>query len=282
MHCAGLETQKNLRDLIQLPKLVGGINWLTPEELENTGELAIICGLWLADDPDTSSRVLLARSTRGYPSLIVPRFTAGDIGPVLQAPSEIRIESADFETLQWSDGSQHNVSGVTYLNTALHSGRLGSIGLGSVVLCYHPHIDAGPILLCTASITGRPSGVKLGDQKELFARILDSITTQVLVVEKKEVVKKKPRAENLAEFLLKTGEQGASFLLVLVAAHGKEAQMDKAAGRLGIRCNKEEMQNYFHLMPEASMDEVRAILKQQGWSAYLRRIAATHNSGETS
>lgn len=281
MHCVGLETQKGLRDLIQLPKLVEEVRWKAVDEVDNLSSLVVMCGLWLYEERETASKILLSRSEKGFPTLIVPRFTAGNLGTLLRAPADIEVESADFDSLEWKDGSQHHVSGVTYLNTSLPSGNMGKIGLGPVVFSYRPSITAGPIVICTAALTGRPSGVKLASQQRLFAQIINEIELKPQVKEKQDSLDQEGPAQNLDEFLLKMGGQGASFLLLYVAADGDRSTIEQIASKVGVEITTQDIKEFLRKLPVSSTAEIKSVLSKHGWGAYLRRIQHFQSDGET-
>ncbi len=276
MRCASLESQRNFRDLAQLPRLIDEVMWLGMEDLACTSEPVILCGIWLSECAEAAAGFLHARSHKGLSTIVVPRFKAGDLSAILGAPSGIEVHAADFDTVDWEDGRQYAVSGVCYLKTSLHAGRWAvATGLGPVVLSYRPHSAAGQIVLCTASITGRPPGVDRKEQYRLLERILRDVqSSQSSAGQMDSSPRRQVSLLDLVTFLQETGERGASLLLTLFACNGdREADISEVAARvLGLVLSTREVEAGLKRLQEASPEELSAALRKYGWGAHLRRI----------
>ncbi len=275
MTIAALESQKTLRDLIQLPRLAEEIRWISDQEIPTEKCPLVICGIWLSDSVNGAGQLLAERSKKGFGTIIVPRFKAGDLASVLQAPSAIDVVASDFDSFQWEDGQQFDIPGVTYFQTSLHAGRWGiATGLGPVVLCYKPHAAAGPIVLCSAALTGRPFGIKVTDQQEILTRLLAEMETVPQEIKQEEtVVSEEIQFEDLDSYLAETGDQGAQVLLLLLSYEGnRDANLAEAARKFNLRVEEEKIARFLKILPETSLDEIRDKLEDYGWGAYLRRI----------
>jgi hypothetical protein len=277
MRCVALESQKSLRDLAQLPRLVEEVVWLGMDELTSASEPAVICGIFLSEDEVSAANLIRTRSQKGFATILTPRFKASDLAPLLGAPAGIELKPADFDTVHWEDGAHYSVSGVCHLQTALHAGRWATAtGLGPVVLAYRPRSAAGPIVICTALVAGRPLGVDRNEQRRLLQRIL-AVTESVLptraqIDEKSEG--SPAAAPDLDTYLRETGEHGAALLLTILACNGdRESDLADAAGKvLGLQLNLEEIEQNLKRIPQASVADISSSLKQHGWTAYLRRV----------
>jgi hypothetical protein len=284
MTIAALESQKALRDLIQLPKLAEELRWISDQNIPTENNPLVICGIWLSVSKDNTARLLAERSKKGFGTIIIPRFKAGDLASVLQAPSAIDVVPSDFESFQWEDGQPFDIPGVTYFQTSLHAGRWGiAAGLGPVVLCYRPHAAAGPIVLCSAALFGRPFGVKVADQQELLSRLLAKMKTTRRDIKKEETIDSEEiMLADLDSYLTETDDQGALVLFLLYSCGGdRDANLYEAARKFNLRVEEEKICRFLKILPETSHDEIRKRLEAYGWGAYLRRLPNSDNIEST-
>ena len=230
MRFSALKSQKHFRDLVQLNSLADVVLWLDLEELVKSDYTAVISGIWLSEYKGAQT-FLKSRSRAGRSTLIVPRFAGGDLAHVIASPTAFKIVAADFDQIVWEDGTESEVSGVSYFKTSMHAGRLATAkNLGPVIFFYRSHVAAGPIVLCSAAVTGRPIGIKREAQKKLLSRINREIKALEPESSKKKNKCRLPieGAGNctaplsvLESFLNENGEQGASLLLALYACNGE-------------------------------------------------------------
>jgi hypothetical protein len=113
MRFSALKSQKHLRDLVQLTSLADEVFWLDLEDLAKTAHTAVISGIWLSEY-EGAQTFLKSRSGAGLSTLIVPRFAAGDLAHVIGSPAALKIVAADFNTILWEDGTESEVSGVSF------------------------------------------------------------------------------------------------------------------------------------------------------------------------
>ncbi|OJH38237.1 hypothetical protein [Cystobacter ferrugineus] len=277
VRCAALQNQQFGRDLAQLEELADQVDWIADSAAADVMQPLILSGLWVSDNPDRSREMLRRRSAAGRVSLLVPRWRAGDIAPLVGASSSIEVRASNFDGVAWEDGQQYDVSGVSSLRTVLHVGRWAvATGVGTVLLCFRPHMTAGPIVICTASVAGRPSGVQVEAQRRLLMRILmeaEKLTGPSDHPKKPETRPTEP-APDLATYLRDEGPVGAALLLALIACKGNKAAdlASSAKAHLGIALKPVELQRVLNRLPETSTPEIAAALKASGWGAHLRRV----------
>lgn len=294
MKFSALKAQQHLRDLIQLPRLCDdGIVWIESDRIAMTKEPLIICGLWLSEEPDAGN-ILTSRSKSGLSTLIVPRFKAGDLAGVLNAPASIEITPSDFSSILWEDQTLFNISGVSYFKTSLHAGRLAiAKNLGTTLFYYRSHAAAGPILCCSAAVTGKPIGVKIKEQELLLGQIFSKIKSlePTLIQEKTDKGATLSEIEDLSAdnsidgFLSRTGEQGAALILALIACNGTHEThvpdiTAAAKEMLGIVLSEKEAIKNVKSLPKAPREEMEAALVRFGWGAFIRRLESQKKSRE--
>ncbi|QDU37641.1 hypothetical protein Mal4_19560 [Maioricimonas rarisocia] len=275
MRVVGLDSQKSLRDLAGLPRVCDDVGWLEAEALADAPEPAVIVGLWLFEEPTAARRLLEKRAAAGGVTIVVPRFRAGDLKTVLQAPSSVRVKVGDFDSFELEDGTELPLPGQTVVETPLHTGQWGDVaGLGVTVLGYRPHEGAAAIVLCTAGLASRRFGVDAAQQKLLLGRIVDRATvknaTGKAMATKTELIQP---AGSIEELLLADDSDAAAVALVLAVngATRDSASVATTARQLGFELTSESIARTLVRMPEASAEEMEAALKQHGWGAFLRR-----------
>jgi len=286
MHrCAALQSQRSGRDLAQLEELVGQVDWIADPAAADVAHPLILSGMWASDNQERSREVLRRRSAAGRVTVLVPRWRAGDIAPIVGAPSSIEVRASNFDGVAWEDGQQYAVSGVSSLRTALRAGKWAvATGVGTVLLCFRPHMTAGPIVICTAAVAGRPSGVRLEEQRRLLEWILkeaESLASQ-RSPKQPEARTNKPAAD-VATFLREEGPTGAVLLLALLACKGDKAGdlAGSARSRLGVDLEPGELQRVLIRLPETSRPEMATALRAFGWGAHLRRVEQAMAATET-
>lgn len=284
LRCAALKEQEGLRDLSLLPDLVDDLVYLDGDELEGAPEAAVLCAVWLFEAPEAASNLLRARGRKGLPTILVPRFKAGDLAPIIGAPSAVMVHAADFDTVEWQDGMAYRVPGVCVLKSALHSGKWAvASGLGIVVLSFRLHAAAGPIVLCTASVGSRAPGAKREEQRRLLEQILSETDAARPCLEPTcdAEVLAGPLAD-LDTYFRETGDRGAAVLLALIACRGdrKADVVGMARQSLGITLDPDEAVKMLTLLPEVSPEDLSDSLRKHGWSAYLKRVEEMLRTGE--
>jgi hypothetical protein len=291
MHFSALKTQKHLRDLVQLTNLADEVLWLDPEDLSKSTNTAVISGIWLAEYAGAQA-FLKSRSEAGLSTLVVPRFAAGDLAHVIGSPSAFEIKAADFDTLVWEDGTEYEVSGVSFFKTSMHAGRLATAkSLGPAIFYYRSHAVAGAVVMCSAAVTGRPIGIKRTAQKKLLSRIDREIRALVPELSKKKKNCASPLVSasdctdplsGFEAFLHETGEQGAALLLALYACDGeRQSRLSQTAEKmLGISLQDNLIEESLPKIPEASKEALSDVLTRFGWGAFLRRVDRLKNPRE--
>lgn len=291
MHFSGLKSQKHLRDLVQLTILADEVLWLDPEDLSKSTDTVVISGIWLTEYAGARAFLKL-RSEAGLSTLVVPRFAAGDLAHVIGSPSAFEIKAADFDTLVWKDGTEYKVSGVSFFKTSMHAGRLANAKiLGPSIFYYRSHAAAGPVVLCSAAVTGRPIGIKRAEQKKLLSRIDSEIRALAPELYKKKKPCPLPCVSasdckdslwELEAFLKETGEQGAALLLALYACNGirQSHLLQTSKEMLGISLQDKMIEESLFKIPETSKETLSDVLTRFGWGAFLRRVDRLKNTRE--
>lgn len=274
IHLAALITQKPLRDLSALPKLGDEVAWFDADTLAAVSEPAVIVATWLGEDGAAASEVLKKRAEAGRTTILVPRFKAGDLRPILKSPAAVKIRLGAFDMLRWQDEEEFGVSGQTVIDTPLHAGHWGHAAQGSlVVFAYRPHEGAGHIVLCTASLTSRQAGVKVAEQRRLLHKLLAAVTAgQPIKPIAPAVVPLAPVA-TLMDFLADGDRDHAATAFLVAVCDGRRDPQVLAgmAKRMGFDVCGETLSAALARMPDAPLDELLAGLRKCGWSAYLRR-----------
>jgi hypothetical protein len=283
MRFSALKSQEHLRDLVQLTSLAAEVFWLDLEDLVKTAHTAVISGIWLSEY-EGAQTFLKSRSGAGLSTLIVPRFAAGDLAHVIGSPTALKIVAADFNTILWEDGTESEVSGVSFFRTSMHAGRLATAkNLGPAIFYYRSHAAAGPVVLCSAAVTGSPIGIKRKAQKKLLSRIIREI--KALEPDSPKTKKKcqlpydsasdcKDPLSELESFLNESGEQGAALLLALYVCNGeRHSRLAQTAKKmLGINIQETMINESLPNIPETSTDVMSEALTRFGWGAFLRRV----------
>jgi hypothetical protein len=186
------------------------------------------------------------------------------------------VRPSNFDGLVWEDGQSYAVPGVSSLRTVLHAGKWAiATGVGTVLLCFRPYITSGPIVICTAAVSGRPTGVRLEEQRRLLARILSEAERLAAPSDQNEL-KTRPTqpAPDLETYLREEGPAGAALLLALIACNGNKAADlgNSVKARIGVEIDPVELQQVLSRLPESSSPEMAAALRASGWGAHLRRV----------
>jgi hypothetical protein len=282
IRCAALRAQQTLRDLGALMALAEQVDWIDHDQAAGVAEPLIVCGLWLAQQAADASKVLRTRSHAGRTTLVVPRFQAGNLAPVLQAPADIEIVSGEYRTLLW-DEQPYAVPGVSVFQTTLHAGKWATAaGLGTALLAYRPHAGAGAVVLCSAAVTGRPLGVDREAQRSLLQRILVEAAAGIAAAE--EIASREDTArpaENATAFLEQEREPGAAVLLACIASSSREVSAVRTAARdlLSLDLEQGEVERLLARLPPLGATALRQALTETGWGPFLRRVDATREGG---
>lgn len=282
--CAALESQKSGRDFAQLEELAGQVDWIADSSAADVAYPLVLSGMWVSDNKERSREVLRRRSGAGRVTLLVPRWRAGDIAPLVGATSSIEVRANNFDGVAWEDGQQYAVSGVSSVRTALHAGRWAvATGVGTTLLCFRPHMTAAPIVICTAAVAGRPSGVRLEEQRRLFERILTEAEALGSPHPNEPEMRPKEPATDLSTFLSEEGPIGASLLMALLSCQGDRAAdlAGSAKSHLGIELEPGVLQRVLARLPEASRREMAVALRASGWGPHLRRVEQAMAAMET-
>lgn len=282
--CAPLE-QRTWRDLAQLEKLCAEVAWLDRAELTNAPMPAIVCGLAAHDDPPGTRDLLNKRAGAGCTTVLVPRFRAGDLAGVLEAPAAVMVRNGDAAQVQWTDGTSFAVSAVTAIDTVLHARRWATSNAGCCVLAYRVNTGAGPVIICTAAVAGRALGVDLEEQRSLLSRILQQAAELETAAEATRPQAEEPQADegiqDLDAFLQKYAAEGAALLLGLVVAKGN-LKADLATitrERLGMFLPADKLAVMLSRLPETTAEELTMTLRKHGWGAHLRQALAIQGDG---
>ncbi|MEW8552658.1 MAG: hypothetical protein AB2605_02600 [Candidatus Thiodiazotropha sp.] len=273
--CAAPISQKTWRDLQLLPHFVDTVEWLENDALAHYEAPVVICGLWVADEPQKAKILLQQRSSSGRSTLIVPRYRGGDLAPVIGAPSVVNVRPGDSSEVEWEQDHCFAVSSVSYLQTSLRSGRWGRSKQGLVIFCFRPSTAAGAIVVCTAAIVSRSIGVSRTEQADLFTRTLAEL--DALDVSRPTVIREvgsESKAKNLEAFLDEEGPEGAALLLAMtVGEKWPKGLAITVQNLLGLKLPAGRLEHLQNRMPEAKPEDISAVLRHRGWSAYLRRVA---------
>lgn len=260
-----LEDQRTWRDLRLLPP--DCVRWVDAAGLAEAPEPAVVCGAWLAEAPEAAA-VLRSRQRAGATTVLVPRFGAGSLGPVLGAPVKVDVFPAESSTVTWHDGTTFAVPATTAVRTSLPDGCWGRSEGHATVVAWRPHSQAGWTILCTPTVAGRAIGAAPDAQFGLLERLLDeaAATTAPRPTSAEPVTAPAASAE---DFLAQHGELGALALLAWWAAPGPD--LDEAAlARLGVQLDVEALRQLGDTLPALNPGEVEATLRAAGWGAHLR------------
>jgi hypothetical protein len=280
-NCVALREQRELRDLQLLEEVAGSVDWLDRDELAGSAKPAVLCGLALADDEKSFAELLGRRRKAGHPTIMVPRFRAGDLGPTLSAPVAVNLVVGGGESVSWSDGVLYDVSSVVHLETDLGSGRWATNEAGTAVLCHRANTAAGPTVVCAAAVASRATGVSRNAQRDLFERILHEAQS-LSAVSSPIVADEAPSAPvDLAGFLSAYGNDAAAVLLALAA--GAEPNVGDvvrvASDLLGIGLEVDLVETLLKQIPDRELDPIRDVLRNNGWGAHLRRVESRVERG---
>ncbi|MBT2989946.1 MAG: hypothetical protein KME65_13410 [Candidatus Thiodiazotropha sp. (ex Ctena orbiculata)] len=258
-----------------MPNFVDTVDWLDDEALLSYESLVVICGLWLAEEPEKTGMLLQERSNSGRSTLIVPRYRGGDLASIIGAPTAVEIKPGDADEVEWEEDRGYAVSSVSYLQTSLHTGRCGKSKQGLVILCFRPSTAGGIVVVCTAALFSRSIGVSKAEQAALFGRIrakLDSL--EVVRPKASQETGYEAKAENLDAFLDEEGAEGAALLLAMVAdEQGTGSLGVNVQNLLGLELPARRLDHLQNRMPQAAPEEISAVLRRRGWAAYVRRIS---------
>ena len=277
--CVSLQTQKSLRDLAQLPRLVNEVRWAGADEIVSAEDIAIVAAAWLAEDGKKAAETLTARRKAGRATIIVPRTKAGNLPRVLGAPSAVSIKLGEYDSLQWSDKEHFNVPGQVIIDTPLHAGRWAQVeGLGTAILAYRAHEGAGPVVLCTAGMASRQFGVAVEEQR----RLLDQIDSDIqATVSNGSTTARGPEAfdtppHTVDEFLSAGDSDAAIFALLVATCDGKRdaERLAVAADRLGFGIPLDEITSSLNRLQESPVEDLVNALRRNGWGAHLRQARA--------
>ena len=268
--CVALESQKTLRDLAQLPRLVDGFAWVSDTDLADDPRPAVLVGLWLNESAEAAN-VHKRRSGAGAMTILVPRFKAGDFAAVLGARTPVKVLRHDFQHVSWDNQRFFGVPGVTVIRTSLHAGHWAHVQQELAVLGYCAHQGCAPIVLCMPGLCGRPFGVEMTEQRAL----LDAILSKHFVARPAEThaTQEIRVAESAEDFGMKHGALVVPMLLAYMTTGGcRKAQDVVTEGwKLGFRLDPEEVAEQLAALPEASVDEVTTALAANGYGGFVRR-----------
>jgi hypothetical protein len=269
--CVALESQRALRDLAQLPRIVEGLTWVGEADLAHDPRPAVLVGLWLKESAEAAT-VLKRRSDAGAMTILVPRFKAGDLAAVLGAPTSIRVQRFEFQHVTWDDQRTFRVPGVTVIRTSLHSGHWAHTQQELVVLGYSAHQGSAPAVLCMAGLCSRPFGVEVNEQKALLGAIFSKYRVQRLV--KAPFTPEVQLAESAEDFVRNHGPLAVPMLLAFAATNGSRKAQDlvTAGWTLGFRLNPVEVAEQLAGLPEVSVDDVTTALTVSGYGGFVRRV----------
>lgn len=274
MRFAALEEQKTLRDLAGLTRLCDEVVWCDVDNLATITDPALIVGLWLFDESGPARKLIEARSDAGLTTIIVPRFKAGDLRVVLNAPTAVRLKAGEYEAFQWDDDTGVNVGGQTLIETTLHKGQWGAVaGNGETVLAYRAHEAAGWIVLCTAVVTSKKFGVDLEAQRwllgEIIKRTSESTPAPVNVKRSGNVCP----VESVTELLDGSDANAPAVVLAAALNDGDRGvgAVSNTLSRIGFELSTVEIEQALSRMPDETTAELERALRQAGWGAHLRR-----------
>lgn len=272
MKCAAPIDQQSTRDLQLLPTLVDGVEWVEAKDLDSTRLPLVVGALWLSEEATLAERVLRTRTRSGRTTVVVPRFRGGDLAAVLGTPSAITIRAGEGKAVMWNDGEEFKVSSVSQVDTVLHAGRWARTEQGTAVFSYRPHAAAGAIVLCTANVTSRATGVDRAEQARLLGRILTECGAGAAAPTAGG--QRHAPASDSADFLRIEGPRAAALLLALVACEGdRSADLETIARqRLGLVLDPGDARWLLDRLPEAGLDAIQAALIAAGWGAHLRLL----------
>jgi hypothetical protein len=271
---AALKSQQSLRDLGALPKLCDEVVWCNSEQLTSATDPALVVGLWLAEEPTEARRLIENRTAAGLCTILVPRFHAGDLRSMLNAPSAVRVKIGEYEAFLWDDGTSYQLPGQTVIETSLHRGQWGGVaGLGVTVLAYRINEAAGAIVLCTAGLTSRRFGVSADEQRSLLAQIVRRSLGTTSKTKADEPIHTPQLAASIEELLLSPDPNVATVLLA-VALNGGDRDHEQTSDtlkRIGFDLSSDTVIQTLARLPDSSVDDLETALRNFGWGAFLRR-----------
>lgn len=268
--CVALESQKALRDLAQLPRLVDDLAWVGETDLVGDPRPAVLVGLWLNESVEAVT-ILKHRSGAGAMTILVPRFKAGDLASVLGAPTPVRVQQYEFQHLTWDDQRIFGVPGFTLIRTSLHAGHWGYAEQELAVLGYRVHQGSAPVVLCMPGLCSRPFGVDMTEQRALLEAILNKHCVERPAAA--PVTQEARVAESAEEFVLENGAPVVPMLLAFAVTCGSRKIRDlvTAGWKLGFRLDPNEVAKQIAGLPEVSVDEVAIALAANGYGGFVRR-----------
>lgn len=268
----GIEEQRSWRDLRQLEQTSAVVRWVGAEEAATAPETLVACGVWVCRDPSAAA-LLRQRAAAGRASLLVARFEAKDMGPLVGAPVKIQVCPGESTALVWEDGQNFKVPSVTVIETAIAEGHWARSAAGTTVFAYRPHTQAGLIVLCTATITGVALGADPAQQRALLERVMLALTRQTSQRIDADVANRAPTVcATAAEYLEHHGPEGAVVLLAaLDAPDGRVNEAMLAA--IGCRLPTDRVASLLAALPGASSRDIEQALRAAGWGAHLRSLA---------
>ncbi len=268
--CVALESQKALRDLAQLPRLIDDLAWVGETDLAGDPRPAVVVGLWLNESAEAAT-VLKRRGGAGAMTILVPRFKAGDFAAVLGAPTPVKVQRHEFQQVTWDNQRIFGVPGVTVIRTSLHAGHWAHAQQELAILGYCVHQGSAPVVLCMAGLCSRLFGVEMAEQRSL----LDAILSKHCVERPAEVpaTQELRTAESAEHFVLKHGAPAVPMLLAFTATRGSRNAQDliTAGWKLGFQLKFDEVAAQLAGLPEVSVDEVTTALAANGYGGFVRR-----------
>jgi hypothetical protein len=284
MRIVALEEQKTLRDLAGLARLCDEVIWCDVDNLATSMDPALIVGLWLFDESGPARKLIEARSDAGLTTVIVPRFKAGDLRVVLNAPTAVRMKAGEYEVFQWDDDTGVNVGGQTLIETTLHKGQWGAVaGMGGTVLAYRAHEAAGWIVLCTAALTSKKFGVDVEAQRWLLGEIIKRTSESAPVpMSEKRPGDVRP-VESVTELLGGSDAKAPAVVLAMALNDGDRGveAVSKTLSRIGFELSTVDIERTLSRMPDETTSELERALRQAGWGAHLRRGRSVLAEGDS-
>ena len=274
--CAGLEAEQSSADLRSLTQVAGDVEWIGQAAAHSINQLLVLTGQWVATHTEQAAALFAARSSSGRHTLVVPKYRPGDWTAILKAPTKVEVVQGEFRSFEWG-GSHHPIPGFVVFRTALHAAKWGEAsGVGTTLLGYRPRSAGGAVVLCSAVLTARVAGLSHDAQRTLYEQIVLAADAPIVNVDKSIEAEPAHTPASLSEFLEQEREFGAAFLIAALvsATQSPDAISEVALERLGIQIGPSMVANLALRLPKVSdPGEVRAVLQQHGWGAYLRRIS---------
>lgn len=259
-------SQRTLRDLALLDSQAE-VTWLDSDGLAMARD-PLVCSAQMLSEP-TAAGLLTRRMDAGLPTLLVPRFQAGDLTALLGSGQPIRIGPGEAETTQWHDGTSYPVPARAAIVTAIGHGRWLAHRDLCAGLAWRRTAALGTVVLCTAACCQRHPSIPQDAQRALLLRLVEAVLDQTRLPPQGVTALTVERYADADAFLSAEGPDAAALLLARcidptadsAVAIAQYLHCEVAADRL------EQLQSR---CPVGDAAQITPALRRHGWGAHLR------------